>query len=339
MNQMNTPAQIKIVLAPMEGVIDAAMRRFLTAQGGYTRCVTEFIRVTDVLLPERVFMRLCPELASGSITESGVPVYCQLLGSKPDAMAANARRAVVLGAAGVDLNFGCPAKTVNSSMGGSVLLQYPRLVGDIVRAVRDAVPLRTPVTAKIRLGYENRDALEEVVSEIRQAGATELAIHARTKYDGYRPPAWWSSVSSVMQEGCNETYINGEIWSVEDSVQARVQSGCRHVMLGRGALASPDLARRILRAARGDMVPRMQWSTVCEQVERQFLQSDSQSPRHVGNRTKQWLAYLKRSYPQATDLFSRIRTLHDVTAISQAFAEHRCALHQPGNQRQDHLQI
>ncbi len=341
-----------IVLAPMEGVIDAPMRRLLTGLGGYTRCVTEFVRVTNVLLPERVFLRLCPELEAGGCTENGVPVYTQLLGSNAQVLAINARRAVAMGAPGVDLNFGCPAKTVNNSLGGSILLRDPSQVADIVRQVRDAVPADVPVTAKIRLGYDNSDQLAEIVGGIREAGATELAIHARTKFDGYKPPAWWREVAAVVAADDDSTYINGEIWTVEDSLAARQASGCRHLMLGRGALSAPDLALRIHTAARNaqllaqatgssDSWPSeqsrgtdtqaladeaMPWIDISHHVEAQFLRSDSQSPRHVGNRTKQWLAYLKRSYPEANDLFGRIRQQREVEPIVRAFAEHRQAL-------------
>lgn len=341
----------QIVLAPMEGVIDAAMRRRLTGIGGYTRCVTEFIRVTDVLLPERVFLRLCPELATGGHTEHGIPVYTQLLGSDPRALARNARRAVTMGAPGVDLNFGCPARTVNNSLGGSILLRDPARVAQIVGAVRDAVPADIPVTAKIRLGYDNASALPIIVQGIRDAGATELAIHARTKFDGYKPPAWWAAVAEVVGDDDDCTIINGEIWTVADSWQARSRSGCRHLMLGRGALAAPDLALRIraagalpadilsvdasTRDAGGlpDEVAPMLWQDVAREVEAQFLRSDSQSPRHVGNRTKQWLAYLKRNYPEASDLFARLRTLHDVPGIVAAFADHRAAIESASSHR------
>ncbi len=312
-----------IVLAPMEGVIDAPMRRLLTGIGGYTRCVTEFIRVGDVLLPEKVFFRLCPELETGGHTEHGIPVYSQLLGSEPDALAKNAVRAAQLGSPGIDLNFGCPAKTVNKSMGGSILLRTPSVVADIVRAVRDAVPADIPVTAKIRLGYDNSDALGDIVQGIRDAGATELAIHARTKFDGYKPPAWWANVRPVVPNGDLTTYINGEIWTIEDSVAARQASGCTHIMLGRGALAAPDLALRIAAAAKGESVTPIAWLDVSHLVEAQFLRSDSQSPRHIGNRTKQWLAYLKRSYTEAPELFGRIRKMHSVQDIQKAFSEHR----------------
>lgn len=314
---------LRVVLAPMEGVIDAPMRRLMTSIGGYDRCVTEFIRVTDVLLPERVFLRLCPELENDGCTEFGVPVFTQLLGSNPQALALNAKRAVELGAQGVDLNFGCPAKTVNNSMGGSILLRDPEQVGNIVKAVRDEVDAQIPVTAKIRLGYDNHDALPQIVELIRQAGATELAIHARTKFDGYKPPAWWSTVRTVMHKGVTNTYINGEIWNVADARDARMQSGCEHVMLGRSALAAPDLARRIRASERGEDIALMPWIDISYLVEAQFLRSDCHSPRHVGNRTKQWLAYLKRTYPQANDLFARLRTLHDTAGIVAAFSAHR----------------
>jgi len=306
----------------MEGVIDAAMRARLTSIGGYSRCVTEFVRVTDVLLPERVYFRLCPELQGDGCTPSGTPVYVQLLGSDASALAINAKRAVQLGAPGIDLNFGCPAKTVNNSMGGSILLREPDTVAGIVKAVRDAVPESIPVTAKIRLGYENCDSLQEIVDGVHNAGATQLAIHARTKFDGYKPPAYWDYVKAVMKsERSVNTIINGEIWTVADGSDALNRSSCTHLMLGRGALSAPDLALRLHRNDTQAMP--MPWERLVDEVLDQFLCSDRQSLRHIGNRTKQWLAYLKRTYPQANQLFQRIRTLHDATLIEQAFEQHR----------------
>ena len=321
MNESSAGPSFRIVLAPMEGVIDARMRARLTSIGGYDRCVTEFVRVCDLLLPERVFMRLCPELAHGGRTAAGTPVFVQLLGSDPHALARNARRAVALGAPGVDLNFGCPAKTVNRSEGGSVLLREPARVARIVAAVREAVPGEVPLTAKIRLGYEDASRLEEIVHGIRAAGVDELAVHARTKFDGYRPPAYWPRVAAVTRGGGGTTTVNGEIWTVADSLLARRASGCRHVMLGRGALAAPDLAHRI-RAGDAGAAP-LPWPGMLDLVHSQFHSSDCGSPRHVGNRTKQWLAYLRRTYPQAGTLFARLRTLHGRVEIDAAFDAHR----------------
>ena len=135
---------MKIVLAPMEGVVDATMRDMLTRIGGIDQCVTEFVRVSDQLLPARVFHRLFPELLNGGKTPAGVPVIVQLLGSDPQLMADNACRAAQLGAPGIDLNFGCPAKTVNKNRGGSILLNDPDEVFRIVQQVRKQVPSDTP---------------------------------------------------------------------------------------------------------------------------------------------------------------------------------------------------
>ncbi len=137
---------MRLMLAPMEGVVDHTMRDLLTSLGGVDRCVTEFVRVSDRLLPPRVFRRLCPELDRGGVTASGVPVYVQILGGQAQVVAENAARAAQLGAPGVDLNFGCPARTVNRSDGGSIILREPERVHAIVAAARKAVPAAVPLT-------------------------------------------------------------------------------------------------------------------------------------------------------------------------------------------------
>lgn len=323
-----------ISLAPMEGVVDYPMRLLLTELGGYDRCVTEFIRVTDVLLPDRVFFRYCRELEHGCHTLSGTPVHIQLLGSDPAAMALNARQAVVLGAVGIDLNFGCPAKTVNKSNGGSILLRDPDRVAAIVQAVRDAVEPGIPVNAKIRLGYETDENFEEVAEKVFLAGANELCVHARTKVQGYKPPAYWPRAAAIATgyEPARLT-INGEIWSVEDAQLALHQSQFGRVMLGRTALARPDLALQIKAslsadwggeaAEAGHKLTALPWSEIFKLVQIQFNRSDKASPHHIGNRTKQWLAYLKRTYPEAELLFTAIKRLHDEQAIKLAMDQHQ----------------
>ena len=158
----------------MEGVVDHLMRDMLTRVGGFDLCVTEFVRIVDQKLPQKTFYRLCPELHEGGKTPSGVPVRVQLLGQHPQWLAENALTAVELGSPGVDLNFGCPAKTVNKSKGGAVLLQYTELLHDIVKAVREAVPAHLPVTAKIRLGFEDKSLAIDNAVAIDEAGASEL---------------------------------------------------------------------------------------------------------------------------------------------------------------------
>ncbi|MGQ9427475.1 tRNA dihydrouridine synthase [Gilvimarinus sp. F26214L] len=309
------------MLAPMEGVVDFTMRALLTQIGGIDRCVTEFVRVTDQRLPPRVFYRFCPELREGGRTPSGVPVYLQLLGGRPGVMGLNAQRAAELGAPGIDINFGCPAKQVNRNDGGSVILREPERVHAITRAVREAVPPQIPVTAKIRLGYEDRSLFRDVVAAVVDAGASELTVHARTKVDGYKPPAYWSELSAVSANLPIPLIANGEVWTPSHYEDCRRQSGCADVMLGRGLLACPDLARQLKAQASVGCSQPMAWVEVLGLLVR-FARITEQmyEPRHVGNRIKQWLGYLRRQYAVAAPLFEAIKRLRcpeEIIAVLQ----------------------
>jgi tRNA-dihydrouridine synthase C len=239
-----------IQLAPMEGVLDWVLRELLSEIGGVDRMVTEFVRVTDRLLPDHVFHRYAPELAQGGRTRAGTPVFVQLLGGQPEPMAENAARLAALGAPGIDLNFGCPAKTVNRHDGGAALLQRPERLYQVTRAVRAAVPAGTPVTAKVRLGFDHKDFHREIAQAVEEAGAASIVVHARTKKEMYTPPAHWTYIGS-MREGLSLPFIaNGEIWSVEDYHRCAKASGVARVALGRGLIRRPRLAHEI-RAALG----------------------------------------------------------------------------------------
>jgi tRNA-dihydrouridine synthase C len=313
----------RILLAPMEGVVDFEMREMLTRVGSFDRCVTEFVRVTQTLLPESVFLRYCPELTQGSRTSNGTPVYVQLLGGDPLVMAANARRAAEMGSAGIDLNFGCPAKCVNRHDGGSILLQEPHRMKAIVQAVRDAVPATVPVTVKIRLGVRDSNLLAEVCAAIEQVGANELCIHARTRQDGYRPPAYWSHTKSIREMLSIPLVINGEVWNAEDADKARHESQCADVMLGRGSLACPDLSRQIRARALGQEYTPLQWLEVLELVQQSFNRTVPLRRKYIGDTLKQWLVYLKRQYPEADRLFQTIKQFRDSDMINKAIDQHR----------------
>lgn len=142
---------MRVLLAPMEGVLDSLVRELLTEVNDYDLCITEFVRVVDQLLPAKVFHRICPELHNNSRTPSGTQVRIQLLGQHPQWLAENAARAVELGSYGVDLNCGCPSKLVNGSGGGATLLKDPELIYQGAKAMREAVPGHLPVTVKVRL--------------------------------------------------------------------------------------------------------------------------------------------------------------------------------------------
>ncbi|MEY2599896.1 MAG: hypothetical protein RLZZ142_2155, partial [Verrucomicrobiota bacterium] len=237
-----------LILAPMEGLLDSTLRDLLTRFGGVDWCVSEFIRVTGTLLPNRTFLRLLPELAAGSHTPCGTPIRAQILGSDPASMARNAARLAALGPQGIDLNFGCPANTVNRHGGGAALLDTPRLLESIVRAVRKAVPDSLTVSAKMRLGVCDDSRAIECAKAIEAGGASELVVHARTKAQGYQPPAHWHRIRDIREAVRLRIIANGDIWTVEDALRCRAISGCQDLMLGRGMVSDPGLARAIRRA-------------------------------------------------------------------------------------------
>ena len=311
---------MRIMLAPMEGVVDHEMRAVLTQLGGYDRCVTEFIRVNDQLLPDKVFLRFAPELTQGGTTPSGIPVFLQLLGSNPKFMALNAQRAEKLEPQGIDLNFGCPSKTVNKNDGGSALLKEPDRIGSIVSAVRDSVDSTIPVTAKVRLGFSNHDLLEDVVGNLIESGANEICIHARTREDRYKPPAYWSAVKKVAESCPIPIIINGEIWTIEEAKRARQESGCDDIMLGRGALSCPDLAANIKAHETASAYEFKNWSETLRTINEYLHKTENKHPKFVSNRAKQWLVFLQRQYPEAIELFHRIKRMREAEEVFAAIA-------------------
>ena len=322
------------MLAPMEGLVDFVLRDILTrtgSGGGVDRCVSEFIRVSGTLLPIRAFIRVMPELLNGGKTFAGVPVRGQLLGSDATCLAENAARLASLGPTGVDLNFGCPAKVVNRHGGGAMLLEDPNNLHHIVAAVRRAVPAHLPVSAKMRLGFNDDTRAEECAQAIADAGASEIVVHARTKAHGYRPPAYWERVADVRAAVKIPVIANGEIWTVADALRCREISGCNDIMLGRGMVTDPGLAWAVRAAPvrpriesgagseRGegfDRTPHVTWRTLRPLLNDFWARVATRVERkHRAGRLKQWLNFLRRRYPEAEAAYAALRTINDPALI------------------------
>nr|WP_318380994.1 tRNA dihydrouridine(16) synthase DusC [uncultured Enterobacter sp.] len=306
---------MRVLLAPMEGVLDSLVRELLTGVNDYDHCITEFLRVVDQLLPVKSFYKICPELQHQSRTPSGTPVRVQLLGQYPQWLAENAARAVDLGSWGVDLNCGCPSKLVNGSGGGATLLKDPELIYRGAKAMRDAVPAHLPVTVKVRLGWDSGARQFEIADAVEQAGASELVVHGRTKEDGYKAERInWQAIGEIRQRLRIPVVANGEIWDWQSAQDCLAVTGCDAVMIGRGALNVPNLSRVVKFNA-----PRMPWPEVV-QLLRRYSQLEKQGDTglyHVA-RIKQWLGYLRKEYVEATALFEQVRTLKDSASIARA---------------------
>ncbi|MCS2168387.1 tRNA dihydrouridine(16) synthase DusC [Scandinavium manionii] len=310
---------MRVLLAPMEGVLDSLVRGLLTEVNDYDLCITEFLRVVDQLLPAKSFHRLCPELLNNSRTDSGTLVRVQLLGQHPQWLAENAARAVELGSWGVDLNCGCPSKVVNGSGGGATLLKDPDLIYRGAKAMREAVPAHLPVTVKVRLGWDSSDRQFEIADAVQQAGATELVVHGRTKDDGYKAERInWQAIADIRRRLSIPVIANGEIWDWQSAQDCMATTGCDSVMIGRGALNIPNLSRVVKFNA-----PRMPWPEVTELL-RKYSRLEKQGDTglyHVA-RIKQWLGYLRKEYDEATTLFTTIRTLQDSNSIADAIEKY-----------------
>ncbi|MBU0751537.1 MAG: tRNA-dihydrouridine synthase family protein [Gammaproteobacteria bacterium] len=320
----STPSQEspRLVLAPMEGLADDVLRDILTRPGGYDWCVTEFIRVTTTVLPHSSYQRVCPELKHASRTRSGTPVRLQLLGSDPAQLAANAAHLSQLNPAGIDLNFGCPTPLVNRNRGGAALLDEPELLHRIARKVRDAVPPAIPVTAKMRLGISDTARALDCALALEAGGVQELVVHARTKEDGYRPPARWEWVARIRQVVRLPVIANGEVWTVADYRAIRDATGCADVMLGRGAVADPLLARRI-RGDRGELPDAADWELLGELIADFWTQAQAKVlPHQSPGRLKQWLGLMRRSHGQAHVLYGAIREQRTAGDVSRVLASH-----------------
>lgn len=301
---MKTP---KLILAPMQGVLDPFVRKLLTAVNDYDLCLSEFVRVVDQRLPKKAFYRLCPELHQNGLTDSGTPVRVQLLGQHPEWLAENAALAVALGSHGVDLNCGCPSKTVNGSHGGASLLKDPELIYRATFAMRKAVPQGQIVSVKVRLGWDNAEHCFEIADAVAQGGADEITVHGRTKLDGYRAERInWQAIGEIQKRLTIPVIANGEIWDYTSAKKCQETTACHALMIGRGALNTPNLSRVIKYNE-----PKMAWQTVLELLHR-YVQMENQHDSgfyHVA-RIKQWLHYLDKEYPQAVELFQILKTEH-----------------------------
>lgn len=279
----------------MDGITDAPMRAFLGLTGAFTFAVSEFQRVSIDPLPAKVFRREIPELLRGGLTPTGLPVQVQILGGDPDRMAQSALTAVHAGATGIDINFGCPAPVVNRHDGGASLLRCPSRIRDIVSAVRQAVPGAIPVSAKVRLGWDNIDSIFENAQMVAEAGASWLTIHARTKVQGYQPPVYWPHIGKIREQFAMPVVANGDIWTIDDFRQCQDETGCQHFMIGRGALSNPSLPYQIANelGISEQTTPAIEWIPLLQKFVRQCDFYADCPPTVTLMRLKQWLKIAK----------------------------------------------
>jgi tRNA-dihydrouridine synthase B len=227
------------VLAPMAGVTDTVFRRFIRNLGGCGLIMTEFTSADGILRgKDKKAKRYL------HFYEDEHPISAQLFGSDPKVMADAARMVEDLGFDLVDLNLGCPAKKVVKCNGGSGLLRDLPVIGEIFKSVRAAVTI--PFTVKFRAGWDDDNIVcVELAKMAEDCGLCAVALHARTREQGYSGAARWDWIAAVKDAVGIPVIGNGDIRSPEDACAMVAQTGCDAVMIGRTAPSNPWIFRQI----------------------------------------------------------------------------------------------
>lgn len=240
------PAEIKIrdlsispatILAPMAGVTDTVFRRVIRSLGPCGLIMTEFTSA------EGLTRKAARTLRYLYFDEDERPIAAQIFGSDPTVMASAAALTEDLGFDHVDINLGCPVKKVVKCGGSGLLRDLPHLQRLLI-AVRAAV--RIPLTIKIRSGWdENNIVAVDVAKMAEQIGIEAIAVHPRTRMQGYAGFADWSVIGAVKRSVRIPVIGNGDIRTPQDAIRMIAETGCDAVMIGRAASSNPWIFRQI----------------------------------------------------------------------------------------------
>jgi nifR3 family TIM-barrel protein len=228
------------VLAPMADVTDIAFRTVITKYGKPDVTWTEFVSADGLMrAPEEGKQKLMKDLL---YTEAERPIVAQLFSSNPEYMEGAAKLVEELGFDGIDINMGCPDKSIEKQGCGSAMIKNPENAKEIIRAAKKGAP-SIPVSVKTRLGY-NEDQLEEWLPELLKEEPAVVTLHARTRKEMSKVPARWERVKRAVEirdELGSETLIigNGDVISLKDAEEKVKETGCDGVMIGRGIFGNP----------------------------------------------------------------------------------------------------
>jgi tRNA-dihydrouridine synthase B len=276
------------VLAPLAGLTDSPMRRICRRRGA-SMVWTEMVSAEGLVRDGAKSHELL------AFAEEERPIAFQIFGARPEAMAGAAASAAALRPDVIDINVGCPAKKVVRGGAGAALMREPALLKEIASAVVETAG--RPVTAKIRSGW-NADSLNavEVAVALEECGVSAVAIHPRTRAQGFRGAADWSVIRDVANSVSIPVLGSGDVRTAEDALRMLETTGCAAVMIGRAAVGNPWLFRsaETLRRTGGSADPATLVETLATAIEQLNLMVEAKGERRgVLEMRKHLVAYLR----------------------------------------------
>ncbi|MCL2325670.1 MAG: tRNA-dihydrouridine synthase [Proteobacteria bacterium] len=304
-------------IAPMDGLTDALLRGLIRRCGGCGLSVTEFVNCEALTRDvERTW-------AKTRMPEDERPASVQIYGRIPENLGRAAAMCEARGAQIIDLNLGCPAKQVVSGNAGSALMREPELCAQIFRSVKSAISI--PMTVKMRLGWnDHRMNVAEIAHIAQEEGASMIAVHARTREEGYRGKSRWHLVRPVAESLSVPLLINGDILTRQDARQALAASGATGVMVGRGLLRNPWLLSQIAQDLAGEEVVEPTLAQRCDFLCSYIdgLESNDMSVKGILGKIKCFIGYFTRALAYSSQMRERVFRTQTIDEIRQALVEY-----------------
>ena len=296
----NVKLENDLILGPMAGVTDLPFRLLCKEQGAGLLCM-EMVSAKGIMYNNKNTKFLL------TIDERERPVSLQLFGSDPDIISEQAKRIEELPFDILDINMGCPVPKIVNNGDGSALMKNPLLAGEIIEKTARAI--QKPVTVKIRKGFDEEHINAVEMAHIAQeSGAAAIAVHGRTREQYYSGKADWEIIRKVKEAVKIPVIGNGDVWTPQDAIDKRKQTGCDGVMIGRGAQGNPWIFKQILHYEQtGELLEKPSPQEVTEMILRHAKMQMEFKGEYIGMREiRKHAAWYTAGYKNSAKLRGKI---------------------------------